>query len=103
MHNYFFTSTDNTLILCQLESILELLPAEEWLSFGKLLDIPPSLLKEIFIEVHDVLVKKQRVLEVYEKKHPQPSWEHVADVLYRHQEGEYHDVLHRLQSVYPTG
>ena len=47
--------------------------------------------------------KKAAVLRVYLIEHPQPAWEHVSDVVYRLRGGEYHSVLERVQSLFPTG
>ena len=62
--------------------------------------MPPSILDGMWCydgeEKTDVLIK-------YSDEHPQPTWEHVSDVLYRMREGEYHSVLDRLQSLFPTG
>ena len=47
--------------------------------------------------------RKAAVFSVYLTEHPQPTWDHVSDALYRFSNGQYHSVLDRLQSMFPTG
>ena len=47
--------------------------------------------------------RKAAVFSVYLTEHPQPTWDHVSDYLYQSGDGQYHSVLDRLQSMFPTG
>ena len=47
--------------------------------------------------------ERKAAVSVYLTEHPQPTWDHVSDYLYRLSDGEYHSVLDRLQSMFPTG
>ena len=65
--------------------------------------MPESTLNKIQSQFHTGREKKTAVLRVYSTNHPQPTWEHVSDALYMMKEGEYHSVLDRLRSLFPTG
>ena len=62
--------------------------------------MPQSTLDKIQSHFHTDRERKTALLRVYSTDHPQPTWEHVADVLYRM---GYHSALDRLQSLFPTG
>ena len=64
------------------------------------MDVPQFTLGEIESQFQTVRERKTEVLRVISTEHPQPTWEKVADVLYRM---EYHSVLERMQSLFPTG
>ena len=61
------------------------------------MDVPESTLDKIKSQFRE---RKTEVLRVISTEHPQPTWEQVADALYRM---EYHSVLERVQSLFPTG
>ena len=67
------------------------------------MDVPDSTLNKIESQFHTDRESKTAVLRVYSTECPQPTWEHVSDALYKMEEGEYHSVLDRLQSLFPTG
>ena len=93
--------TDPSFILSNLISALDTLPDTQWRRFGEQVDIPLSTLAKIRSQFHTDRERKTAVLRVYSTNHPQPTWEHVSDVLYKMR--EYHSVLDRLQSLFPTG
>ena len=64
------------------------------------MDMPKSTLDKIKFQFHTDRERKTEVLRVCSTEHPQPTWEQVSDVLYRM---EYHSVLERVQSQFPTG
>ena len=64
------------------------------------MDVPQSTLSKIQSQFHSDKERKAAVIRAYLIGHPHPTWEHVSDVLYRL---EYHSVLERLQSLFPTG
>ena len=67
------------------------------------MDVPESTLGKIESQFHSDKERKAAVIRVYLIEHPHPTWEHVSDVLYRLRGGDYHIVLERLQSLFPTG
>ena len=67
------------------------------------MDVPESTLDKIESQFHTDRERKTEVIRVYSTEHPQPTWEQVADVLYQMERGEYHSVLERQQSLFPTG
>ena len=64
------------------------------------MDVPQSTLDKIESQFQTDRERKTEVLRVISTEHPQPTWELVADVLYQM---EYHSVLERMQSLFPTG
>ena len=68
-----------------------------------MLDVPESTLKKIQSQFHSDKERKAAVVRVYLIEHPHPTWEHVSDAINRLGGGDYHSVLGRLQSLFPTG
>ena len=64
------------------------------------MDVPESTLDKIKSQFQTDRERKTEVLRVISTEHPQPTWEQVADTLYWM---EYHSVLERVQSLFPTG
>ena len=96
-------STDPSLTPSNFMLALDSLPDEKWEVFGLLLDVPSSTLDKIGSEFHSDQERKAAVCRVYLIEHPQPTWEHVSDAIYKLSGGQYHRVLERLQSMFPTG
>ena len=71
--------------------------------FGTEMDVPRSTLAKIEYQFHTDRERKTEVLRVCSTEHPQPTWEQVSDALYQLSGGEYHSVLERVQSQFPTG
>ena len=92
--------TDPSLNLSNLTSALDSLPGSEWRGFGRLVNVPESMLDEIESQFHSDEERKTAVLRVCLADHPKPTWELVSDVIYRM---GYHNVLERLLSLFPTG
>ena len=71
------------------------------------LDVPLSKLKQIESQFTSDEERKDEVIRIYHTQHPHPTWEHVSDVLYTcggfDDDQQYHNVLNRLQSMFPTG
>ena len=71
------------------------------------MDVPQSTLDKIESQFQTDREKKTEVLQVISTEHPQPTWEQVADALYQMVDDqlhlEYHSVLERVQSLFPTG
>ena len=65
-----------------------------------LMNVPGSTLNKIQSQFHTDRERKTEVLRVCSTEHPQPTWEQVSDALYQLQ---YHSVLERVQSQFPTG
>ena len=65
--------------------------------------MPPSTMDKIQSKFHSNKERKAAVIRVYLIEHPHPTWEHVSDALYQLKDGQYHSVLERLQSLFPTG
>ena len=65
--------------------------------------VPWSTLNKIESQFHSNKERKAAVIRVYLIEHPHPTWEHVSDVIYQLSDGQYHSVLERLQSLFPTG
>ena len=86
-----------------MQSALDTLPDVEWEHFGCNINVPYSKLDEIQSQFSTDGERKAAVFSVYLTEHPQPTWDHVSDVLYQHSDGQYHSVLDRLQSMFPTG
>ena len=101
--NVLLLLTDVSFTFSNLTSALDSLPDTLWREFGREVDVPESTLDEIRSQFHTDRERKAAVIRVYSTKHPQPTWEHVSDVLYMMEGGKYHSVLDRLQSLFPTG
>ena len=101
--NVLLILTDVSFSLSNLTSALDSLPDTLWREFGWRVDVPQSTLNKIQSQFHTGRERKTAVLREYSTKHPQPTWEHVSDVLYQMEYGEYYSVLDRLQSLFPTG
>ena len=86
-----------------MQSALDTLPDTQWRQFGAEINVPNSKLDEIESQFSTDGERKGAVFNVYLTEHPQPTWDHVSDVLYRLSDGQYHSVLDRLQSMFPTG
>ena len=67
------------------------------------INVPDSKLEEIESQFSTDGERKAAVFNVYLTEHPQPTWDHVSDILYQLSDGQYHSVLDRLQSMFPTG
>ena len=65
--------------------------------------MPESTLEKIKSQFHTDGERKYALLSVYATEHPQPTWEHVSDVLYRMDDEKCHRTLDIVQSKYPTG
>ena len=86
-----------------MQSALDTLPDTQWGRFGRLIDVPQLKLDEIQSQFSTDGERKAAVFSVYLTEHPQPTWDHVSDVLYQFKNGQYQSVLDRLQSMFPTG
>ena len=86
-----------------MQSALDTLPDTEWKGFGIDIDVPQLKLNEIQSQFSTDGERKAAVFSVYLTEHPQPTWDHVSDALYQFGDGQYHSVLDRLQSMFPTG
>ena len=95
--------TDISLTLSNLTSALDSLPDKLWMAFGAWMDVPGSILNNIQSQLSSDKERKAEVLRVISTEHPHLTWEHVSDVLYQLEDGEYHHVLERVQSLFPTG
>ena len=95
--------TDSSLNLRNMQSALDTLPDTQWRQFGEQINVPDSKLSEIQFQFSTDGERKAAVFNVYLTEHPQPTWDHVSDVLYQLRRGQYHSVLDRLQSMFPTG
>ena len=67
------------------------------------MDVPQSTLNKIESQLSSDKERKTEVFRVISTEHPHLTWEHVSDVLYKLRGGEYHHVLERVQSLFPTG
>ena len=94
------TNTESSLNLHNLNTALETLPDEEWYNFGVWLNVPWSWLDKIRSQYSTERERKSALLHTYLTSYPAPSWQHVADALYRFL---FHAVLERLQTMFPTG
>ena len=86
-----------------MQSALDTLPDREWRRFGEIIDVPQLKLNEIKSQFSTDGERKAAVFSVYLTEHPQPTWDYVSDCLYQLNGGQYHSVLDRLQSMFPTG
>ena len=67
------------------------------------MDVPQSTLNKIESQLSSDKERKTEVLRVISTEHSHLTWEHVSDVLYKLRGGQYHHVLERVQSLFPTG
>ena len=69
--------------------------------------MPGSKLEEIESQFTSDEERKDEVIRIYHTQHPHPTLEHVSDALYMcggaYEDQQYHNVLDRLQSMFPTG
>ncbi|CAI8005533.1 hypothetical protein GBAR_LOCUS4296, partial [Geodia barretti] len=92
-----------SLTLSNLTPALDSLPDTLWWDFGIRMDVPWSMLNKIRSQLSSDKERKAEVLRVISTEHPHLTWEHVSDALYRLEDGKYHHVLERVQSLFPTG
>ena len=99
------SNTESSLNLHNLNTALDTLPEEEWFYFGWRLNVSNSKLYEIRSQYSSDDERKLSFLKTYLTSHPAPSWQHVAEALYRAGGvGQvYHTVLERVQKMFPTG
>ena len=97
------TNTESSLNLHNLNAALETLPDDKWDDFGRGLNVPVSQRDEIRSQYSTKRERKSALLHTYLTSHPAPSWQHVADALYRYRDGKFHAVLERVQTMFPTG
>ena len=97
--------TDPSLTTSNLTSALESLPDRLWRGVGRWMRVPVSTLDKIESQFHTNGEKKAALLRVFVTEHPEPTWEHVSEALYRmgHEDLECHRTLDIVQSRYPTG
>ena len=90
-----------------MSTALDTLPADKWEVFGTGLDVPESKKDQIRSQFTSDEERKDEVIRIYHTQHPHPSWEHVSDALYvcgvAFEDQQFHNVLDRLQSMFPTG
>ena len=67
------------------------------------MDVPISTQEKIVSQLSSDKERKAEVLRVISTEHPHLTWEQVSDVLYKLEGGQYHHVLERVQSLFPTG
>ena len=67
--------------------------------------MPWSILDRIESQFHTDEERKAELFRVYVEEHPEATWEHVSDALYRYDGGidECHRTLDIVQSSFPTG
>ena len=90
-----------------MRAALDTLPADKWEEFGAGLYIQQSKLHQIKSQFTSDEERKDEVIRIYHTQHPHPTWELVSDALYRcgaaFEDQQFHNVLDRLQSMFPTG
>ena len=90
-----------------MRAALDTLPADKWEGFGRGLYFPQSKLDQIKSQFASDEERKDEVIRIYPTQHPHPTWELVSDALYRccvaFDDQQFHNVLDRLQSMFPTG
>ena len=98
-------TSDPSLTLSNMMSALDSLPGTEWGKFGWAVDMPESMLDKIRSQFTSDGERKEEVFRVYLTEHPCPTWEQVSYALYLlgNNNQQYHNVLDRLQSMFPTG
>ena len=100
------SNTESSLGLHNLNTALETLPDEGWRDFGWWgLNVPLSKCNEIRSQYSSDGERKSALLQTYLTSHPAPSWQHVAEALYRcgYLKQVHHTVLERVQRMFPTG
>ena len=95
--------TDISLTLSNLTSALDSFPDTLWMYFGLEMNVPRSIRNKIMSQLSSNKERKAELLRVISTEHPHLTWEHVSDVLYQLRGGEYHHVLEKVQSLFPTG
>ncbi|CAI8047445.1 hypothetical protein GBAR_LOCUS26218 [Geodia barretti] len=103
VRQYLPHTHDISLTLSNLTSALDSLPDKLWTEFGWEMDVLDSILSKIRSQLSSDKERKAELLRVISTEHPHLTWEHVSDALYRLGYGEYHHVLERVQSLFPTG
>ncbi|CAI8046504.1 hypothetical protein GBAR_LOCUS25733 [Geodia barretti] len=103
VRQYLPHTHDISLTLYNLTSALDSLHDTLWWDFGWEMDVPVSILNKIESQLSGDKERKAELLRVISTEHPHLTWEHVSDALYRLGYGEYHHVLERVQSLFPTG
>ncbi|CAI8033897.1 hypothetical protein GBAR_LOCUS19112 [Geodia barretti] len=103
VRQYLPHTHDISLTLSNLTSALDSLPDKLWTDFGREMDVPLSILNNIVSQLSSDKEMKAELLRVISTEHPHLTWEHVSDALYRLENGKYHHVLERVQSLFPTG
>ena len=90
-----------------MRAALDTLPANKWEVFGRGLAFRQSKLDQIKSQFASDEERKDEVIRIYPTQHPHPTWELVSDDLYwcgaAFQDQQFHNVLDRLQSMFPTG
>ena len=90
-----------------MSTALDTVPADKWEEFGTGLDVPESKKDQIRSQFTSDEERKDEVIRIYHTQHPHPSWEYVSDALYEcgavYEDQQFHNVLDRLQSMFPTG
>ena len=90
-----------------MRAALDTLPANKWEVFGSGLAFPQSKLDQIKSQFASDEERRDEVIRIYPTQHPHPTWELVSDDLYRcgfsFNDQQFHNVLDRLQSMFPTG
>ena len=99
--------SDPSLTHSNMTAALDTLPPHKWRDFGAILYVPRSKLDQIESQFTSDEERKDEVIRIYHTQHPHPTWDHVSDVLYMcggvDEDQQYHNVLDRLQSMFPTG
>ena len=99
--------SDPSLTHSNMIAALDTLPPHKWAEFSGVLYVPRSKGEQIESQFTSDEEKKDEVLRIYHTQHPHPTWEHVSDALYMsgvlYDDQQYHNVLDRLQSTFPTG
>ena len=86
---------------------MDTLPPHKWTELGVVLYVSLSKLDQIESRFTSDEERKDEVIRIYHTQHPHPTWEHVSDALYvcgaADDDQQFHNVLDRLQSMFPTG
>ncbi|CAI8033890.1 hypothetical protein GBAR_LOCUS19112 [Geodia barretti] len=102
VRQYLPHTHDISLTLSNLTSALDSLPDTLWRDFGLGMRVPESILDKIKSQLSSDKKRKAELLRVISTEHPHLTWEHVSDALYWLRGGQYHHVLERVQSLFPT-
>ena len=99
--------SDPSITHSNITAALDTLPPYKWRVFGEGLYVPQSKLDQIESQFTSDEERKDKVIKIYPKNYPHPTWEHVSDALYVcggiGEDQQYLNVLERLQSMFPTG